>query len=59
MHLLICNTYKPGHPETEAAYMGCRTRVVANHYDPTREIVEWQGEFEFYFYKFAEAGNKK
>ncbi|MGE4549692.1 MAG: anaerobic ribonucleoside-triphosphate reductase, partial [Intestinibacillus sp.] len=21
--------YKPGHPETEAAYMGCRTRVIA------------------------------
>lgn len=22
--------YKPGHPETEAAYMGCRTRVIGN-----------------------------
>lgn len=22
--------YKPGHPETEAAYMGCRTRVMGN-----------------------------
>ena len=30
--------YKEGHPETEIAYMGCRTRVVANAYDPSREI---------------------
>ncbi len=30
--------YKPGHPETEVAYMGCRTRVMGNVYDPTREI---------------------
>ena len=26
--------YKPGHPETEVGYMGCRTRVMANVYDP-------------------------
>ena len=39
--------YKPGHPETEAAYMGCRTRVVANHYDPTREIVNGRGNLSF------------
>ena len=26
--------YKPGHPETEIAYMGCRTRVMANVNDP-------------------------
>ena len=30
--------YKPGHPETEICYMGCRTRVMGNHYDPSREI---------------------
>ncbi len=30
--------YKPGHPETEIAYMGCRTRVIGNVYDPTREV---------------------
>ena len=30
--------YKPGHPETEIAYMGCRTRVMANKYDPEKEI---------------------
>lgn len=39
--------YKPGHPETEAAYMGCRTRVVANRYDPTREIVNGRGNLSF------------
>ncbi|NCB28981.1 MAG: anaerobic ribonucleoside triphosphate reductase [Clostridia bacterium] len=39
--------YKPGHPETEASYMGCRTRVVGNVYDPTREIVSGRGNLSF------------
>ena len=39
--------YKPGHPETEAAYMGCRTRVIGNHFDPTREIVNGRGNLSF------------
>ncbi len=39
--------YKPGHPETEVAYMGCRTRVVANTYDPSREIVNGRGNLSF------------
>ena len=39
--------YKEGRPETEAAYMGCRTRVVANHYDPTREITYGRGNLSF------------
>lgn len=39
--------YKPGHPETECAYMGCRTRVVANAYDPTREIIFGRGNLSF------------
>lgn len=39
--------YKEGHPETEACYMGCRTRVVANHYDPTREIIYGRGNLSF------------
>lgn len=39
--------YKPGHPETEVAYMGCRTRVVANNYDPEREIVNGRGNLSF------------
>ena len=39
--------YKEGHPETEAAYMGCRTRVVSNEYDPTRQIVNGRGNLSF------------
>ena len=27
--------------------MGCRTRVVANHYDPTREITYGRGNLSF------------
>ena len=39
--------YKPGHPETEIAYMGCRTRVMANHYDTENEIVFGRGNLSF------------
>ena len=39
--------YKPGHPETEIAYMGCRTRVVGNVYDPSKEIVNGRGNLSF------------
>lgn len=39
--------YKPNHPETEAAYMGCRTRVVSNSYDPSRSIVNGRGNLSF------------
>ncbi len=39
--------YKPGHPETEIAYMGCRTRVMGNVYDPTREIAPGRGNLSF------------
>ncbi len=39
--------YKPGHPETEIAYMGCRTRVVANVYDPEREVCPQRGNLSF------------
>lgn len=39
--------YKPGHPETECAYMGCRTRVIANVYDPSRQIVNGRGNLSF------------
>ena len=39
--------YKEGHPETECAYMGCRTRVIANRYDPSREIVNGRGNLSF------------
>lgn len=39
--------YKPGHPETEVAYMGCRTRVMGNVYDPSREIAPGRGNLSF------------
>ncbi len=39
--------YKPGHKETEIAYMGCRTRVIGNSYDPENEIVTGRGNLSF------------
>lgn len=39
--------YKPGHPETEIAYMGCRTRVAGNIYDPAREVIYGRGNLSF------------
>ena len=39
--------YQAGYPETEATYMGCRTRVIGNIYDPSREIVNGRGNLSF------------
>jgi ribonucleoside-triphosphate reductase len=39
--------YKPGRPETEVAYMGCRTRVLANVHDPEREVAPHRGNLSF------------
>ena len=39
--------YKPGRPETEVATMGCRTRVMGNVYDPSREISYGRGNLSF------------
>jgi len=39
--------YKEGHPETEVAYMGCRTRVIGNVHDKTKEIVSGRGNLSF------------
>lgn len=39
--------YKPGHPETEIAYMGCRTRVIGNINDPDREVTFGRGNLSF------------
>ncbi|MGN0710606.1 MAG: anaerobic ribonucleoside triphosphate reductase [Anaerovoracaceae bacterium] len=39
--------YKEGDPNTEAAYMGCRTRVIGNVYDPSREVVGGRGNLSF------------
>ncbi len=39
--------YQEGRPETEIAYMGCRTRVIANVHDPKREISTGRGNLSF------------
>ena len=39
--------YDPTRVETEIAYMGCRTRVVANVADPDREITYQRGNLSF------------
>ncbi len=39
--------YKEGRPETEIAYMGCRTRVIANEHDKDNEIVTGRGNLSF------------
>ena len=39
--------YKEGRPETEVAYMGCRTRVMGNVYDPENEIATGRGNLSF------------
>lgn len=39
--------YKEGRPETEIAYMGCRTRVIGNNYDPSKEISTQRGNLSF------------
>lgn len=39
--------YDPANPETEIAYMGCRTRVAANYYDQNRQITYRRGNLSF------------
>ena len=39
--------YKAGDPDTEVATMGCRTRVMGNVYDPTRETTSGRGNLSF------------
>ena len=39
--------YKEGDYNTEVAYMGCRTRVMGNHYDPTKEVTCGRGNLSF------------
>ena len=39
--------YKEGDYNTEVAYMGCRTRVMGNNYDPSREITCGRGNLSF------------
>lgn len=39
--------YREGQPETEIAYMGCRTRVMGNVHDPERQITYGRGNLSF------------
>lgn len=39
--------YKEGHPETEISYMGCRTRIGDNVYDPSKAQVWKRGNLSF------------
>lgn len=39
--------YYKGIPETEISYMGCRTRVMGNVYDPEREVAPGRGNLSF------------
>lgn len=39
--------YKKGDINTEIATMGCRTRVIGNVYDPSRQIVTGRGNLSF------------
>ena len=39
--------YRKNCPESEVAYMGCRTRVMANVNDTSREIVDGRGNLSF------------
>ena len=39
--------YKAGDPDTEVATMGCRTRVMGNVWDPTRETTSGRGNLSF------------
>jgi len=39
--------YKEGQPETEIAYMGCRTRVMSNVHDPSKAITYGRGNLSY------------
>ena len=39
--------YDPENPATQIAYMGCRTRVIGNVYDPSREVCNSRGNLSF------------
>lgn len=39
--------YRPGDDNTEVAYMGCRTRVMGNVYDPKKEVTKGRGNLSF------------
>ncbi len=39
--------YKPGDFNTEVGYMGCRTRVLANHVSPDKSVTPGRGNLSF------------
>ncbi|MDI9470203.1 MAG: anaerobic ribonucleoside triphosphate reductase [Bacillota bacterium] len=39
--------YRAGDPNSEVAYMGCRTRVIGNVYDPRQEVTMGRGNLSF------------
>jgi len=39
--------YRENDPDTEVAYMGCRTRVIGNVYDPACEVTKGRGNLSF------------
>ena len=39
--------YNPEDHNTEVSYMGCRTRVIGNYYDPSRQVVGGRGNLSF------------
>ena len=39
--------YREGDDNTEVAYMGCRTRVMGNVYDPKKELTKGRGNLSF------------
>ena len=39
--------YQDGVPESEIAYMGCRTRVISNAHDPSKEINYGRGNLSY------------
>ncbi|MBQ8590461.1 MAG: anaerobic ribonucleoside triphosphate reductase [Firmicutes bacterium] len=39
--------YREGDYNTEVSYMGCRTRVMGNNYDPTKEVTCGRGNLSF------------
>ena len=39
--------YVEGNPDTEIAYMGCRTRVMQNYFDPNRQTTGGRGNLSF------------
>lgn len=39
--------YRPGDDNSEVAYMGCRTRVMGNTFDPSKEVTKGRGNLSF------------